>query len=117
MYRIRGHIRLCQELAQQHTVRHVLDDGAVRGAILETDAIPNLVPELHAHLFGYLAKKNRLSGLFAYESGMEVKSKMGHEMDQTLTGFDDFGVVEELRFRALQRHKNHQNPLIFDSLH
>ena len=39
-----------------------------------------------------------------------TKSKHGHERGQYLTDFDDFGLVEELRFRAFQRHQNYQNP-------
>ena len=47
----------------------------------------------------------------------EGKSKIDHETGQILTDFDDFGVVEELRFRAFQRHQNHQHPLRFAPLH
>ena len=40
-----------------------------------------------------------------------IKSQYGPERGQYLTGFDDFGVVEKPRFRAFQRHQNHQNRL------
>ena len=46
-----------------------------------------------------------------------AESKHGYERGQYLTDFDIFGVVEELRFKAFQRHQNHQNPFIFDPLH
>ena len=38
----------------------------------------------------------------------------GPERGHYATGFDDFGVVEELRRRAFQRHQNYQNPLSTD---
>ena len=43
-----------------------------------------------------------------------VESRRGHERGQYLTDFDDFGVAEEPRVRASQRHQNHQKPLGID---
>ena len=51
-----GHIPvLCQigfaeELAQQHAVGHVLDDGLLGRAVLESNAVADLVPELGVEL-------------------------------------------------------------------
>jgi len=41
---------LAQGLTQQHAVRHVLDDGLGRGAVLEADGVAHLVAQLHLHL-------------------------------------------------------------------
>uniref|UniRef100_A0A8R7K0H9 Uncharacterized protein n=1 Tax=Triticum urartu TaxID=4572 RepID=A0A8R7K0H9_TRIUA len=43
-------VRLAEELAQEHPVRHVLDHRLVRGAVLEPDGVADLVPELDAQL-------------------------------------------------------------------
>ena len=55
--------------------------------------------------------------LITYEKWIFGKSKMVHEMDQILTDFDDFGVVEKLWISAVQRRQNHQNPWRIDRLH
>ena len=39
-----------------------------------------------------------------------TKAKHGHGRGQYLSDLDDFGLVEELRVRAFQRHQNHQKP-------
>ena len=39
------------------------------------------------------------------------KSKGAHERGQFVMDFDYFSVVEKLKFRAFQRHQNHQDPL------
>mmetsp|Transcript_119154 Transcript_119154/g.337785 ORF Transcript_119154/g.337785 Transcript_119154/m.337785 type:complete len:245 (+) Transcript_119154:1642-2376(+) len=51
--RVRRHVGLVEEGAEQHPVRHVLDDRAVGRAVLETDVVADLVAELHAHLLGH----------------------------------------------------------------
>ena len=45
--------------------------------------------------------------LITYEKWILGKSKMVHEMDQILTDFDDFGVVEKLWISAVQRRQNY----------
>ena len=42
---------------------------------------------------------------------------MRHNSGQVFMDFDDFGVVEQLRFTAFQRHQNHQNLLRSDPFH
>jgi hypothetical protein len=39
-------------LAQQHAVRHVLENGARARLVFETDAVSDLLAELDVHLFG-----------------------------------------------------------------
>ena len=45
------------------------------------------------------------------------KSKYAPERGQYLTDFDNFGLVEQLRVRAVHRHQNHQNSLSIDPIH
>ena len=49
-HRVRREVGLAQKLTQEHTVGHVLELGPLGGAVLETDAVANLVPELDASL-------------------------------------------------------------------
>ena len=45
-------------------------------------------------IYGLKIAELYISELFAYEWGIEVKSEMGHEMDQFLTDFDDFASLK-----------------------
>ena len=40
-------------LTEQHTVSHVLQQGSRAGAVLETNAVTDLLTEGHVHLFGH----------------------------------------------------------------
>ena len=51
--RVARQVWLAEELAQQHAVRHVLDDGIVARAILKADGVANLLPQLDAHLLAH----------------------------------------------------------------
>lgn len=45
-------VGLGEELAEQHAVGHVLEDGLVGGRVLEADGVAHLVADLDAHLVG-----------------------------------------------------------------
>ena len=43
--RVRREIRLAQKLAEQHTVRHILEQRTIGGAVLEPDRVADLTHE------------------------------------------------------------------------
>jgi hypothetical protein len=51
--RVRGQVGLEQELAQQHAVRHVLDDCVGGCVVVETNSVPDLLAQLHLHFFAH----------------------------------------------------------------
>ena len=50
---VAGEIRLGEELAEQHAVRHVLEHGSLGRAVLESNAVPDFVAKFDTHLLGH----------------------------------------------------------------
>lgn len=58
---VRRQIWLGKELPQEHTIRHILDDGLIRRAILKPNRVAHLVAESASHFLGDTSR-NRHGG-------------------------------------------------------
>jgi translation initiation factor 6 (eIF-6) len=77
-------------LAQQHSVRHVLQDGVLARLVLETNAVSDLLAELDVHLLGHTLRNGHGSDTTGLRAGNHLGVLVGE-------------VVEEHELRNLRR--------------
>mmetsp|Transcript_23820 Transcript_23820/g.42455 ORF Transcript_23820/g.42455 Transcript_23820/m.42455 type:complete len:216 (-) Transcript_23820:925-1572(-) len=95
-------------LAQEHSIRHVLDDGFVGGHIFEADAVSHFVSQLHPHLLTHaLCHTHR-----------RHTSRLRAPYDAVLGVPVFFEVLRHLRGLPAPRLAYHHHDLVFaDDMH